>query len=266
MRLGRTLGTRKLVEKYPSLMDSSASNVTKMSLKLLIEGTLWQSIRTQRVLTKRFERGIERINFDTEKAIVQIGANDGLHSDPLRPILASRDMRAVLVEPMPVAFEALSQLYADRANTQLVNRAISTSGGRMVLYTPKVKGNELQSTLWACRSKEQAAHEVERNMGRKALQEMEITEVPVLSQTASELCSSCQLTPEDVAVLVCDTEGQDAEVVGSFLDAGSLPEMIFYEQIHVPHGVATQVKERLSSLGYELFATHKDVLASRTHE
>lgn len=261
MKFGTSYGTRKLVEKYPTLNEATLGATLKISLKLLLEGKLWDQVGRQRVLTKGFEHGIEQINFGKDKAIVQVGANDGMHSDPLRPILAKQNMKAVLVEPMPLAFEALSRLYENRPDTYLVNNAIAARSGHLTLYSPKIKGRELQSTLWACKSKEQVIREIKRNVGKEALGRVEVSEVQVDAQTATQLCKDCDLDPKNIAVLVVDTEGQDAEIVGSFLDAGASPEIIFYERLHVPPHDAKVVKERLGCLGYNLVETHKDVLA-----
>ncbi|MDB5182414.1 MAG: hypothetical protein JWO47_198 [Candidatus Saccharibacteria bacterium] len=261
MKFGTSFGTHKLVERYPSLNEATVGATLKISLKLLLEGKLWDQVGRQRVLTKGFEHGIEQIDFGKDKAIVQVGANDGMHSDPLRPILAKQNMKAVLVEPITLAFEALSRLYENRPATYLMNNAIAAQSGHLTLYSPRIKGRELQSTLWACKSKEQVIREIKRNVGKEALGSAEISEMQVEAQTAAQLCKDCDLDPKNIAVLVVDTEGQDAEIVGSFLDAGASPEVIYYEQLHVPPHDATVVKERLSGLGYSLDETHKDVLA-----
>jgi hypothetical protein len=61
-----------------------------------------------------------------EKCVIQVGANDGIMCDPLRPYLApgkDRRIRAVLIEPIPLYFEKLKELYADYANISVINVA-----------------------------------------------------------------------------------------------------------------------------------------------
>lgn len=262
MKFGETIGTRKIAKAYPGLKGASVGSVVKMSSKLLLEGKLLKQLKQQRVLDKVLQSSLQTVQYGKKGAVVQIGANDGQHSDPIHDILETMDVRAVLVEPMPIAFKALSKLYPDRPKVQLVNGAVSAVGGELVLYTPEIKGSELQSTLWACKSQEQALREVRRIMGAKTLKDTTVKELRIQSQTAEELCSSCRLDPKDVKVLVCDTEGQDADIIGSFLDAGCRPAIIFYEKLHVVPAATAKLNERLQDLGYTLQQSNKDVYAA----
>jgi FkbM family methyltransferase len=263
MRFGTTLGTRRIVKAYPGLAGASVGSIFIESSKLLIKGKLFEQLRQQRALDRRLQSSLESLDFGKRGAIVQVGANDGQHSDPIRDILAARDIRAVLVEPMPIAFQALSQLYTGKSNVQLVNAAISATGEKLVLYVPEIEGSELQSTLWACRSQEQALHEVQRIMGWNALEKTKIVKHPIKSQTAAQLLKSTGVSPKEVKVVVCDTEGQDADIIGSFLDAGVRPEVIFYEKLHVAPSRTLQLNAKLKRLGYSLDESNKDVYARK---
>lgn len=261
MRFGDTIGTRRIVRAYPGLKGASVGSVLKTSTKLLVAGKLLRMLKEQKALDDLLQSSLRSLEYGKKGTIVQIGANDGQHSDALRDILVSMDVRAVLVEPMPIAFKALSKLYPDKSKIQLVNAAISAKGGKLVLYTPEIKGSELQSTLWACTSPEQALREVERIMGRNTLKVTTVTKLSIESRTPSQLCKGCNLNLKDIKVLVCDTEGQDADIVGSFFDAGARPEVVFYERLHVPPNVADTLNERLDRLGYVLRESNKDVYA-----
>jgi FkbM family methyltransferase len=72
-----------------------------------------------------------------EKCVIQVGANDGIMCDPLRPYLApgkDRRIRAVLIEPIPLYFEKLKELYADYANISVINVACGQTAGSAPLY------------------------------------------------------------------------------------------------------------------------------------
>jgi FkbM family methyltransferase len=261
MRVKDLPGTSSLVARYPSFSELALSRAARLSADLLLHPARMRLVRDQKQLSATLVRQIDCTDLTGDKRIVQIGANDGKHDDPIRHILAAKNIGAVLVEPLPVAFNALSKLHANRPNTQLVQGAISREGGDMSLFVPVVEGQELQSSVWACRTKEQAAGEVKRNMGRRALKSSEIVTAPVHSQTAAELLEYCALSPGDVAVLVCDTEGQDTEIVHSFLDSGARPEVMLYEQLHVTEASALELKAHLTTVGYTIEETIKDVLA-----
>jgi FkbM family methyltransferase len=254
-------GTASLAENFPSFCDLPLGRAVKFSARLLLETGLWANIKDQRRINGDLSSHMDLLDLTGDNTIVQIGANDGMRDDPINHILASKDVRSVLVEPSPIAFEALSKLHMERPNTHLVQGAIGSTSGKLPLYVPAVRGKELYSSVWTSRSREQAAGEVKRNLGRRALKNCEVMRISVPIQTAAELLEQCSVAPEDVAVLVCDTEGQDTEIVHSFLDATALPEIIFYEQLHVPEPPAVELKARLDDLGYEIKETAKDVLA-----
>src|SRR4051812_25620205 len=64
---------------------------------------------------------------------VQIGANDGLHDDPVRQHALAHRWRGILVEPDPVHFARLTSNYAGHSNLTLVNAAVGT-GEEMTFY------------------------------------------------------------------------------------------------------------------------------------
>jgi FkbM family methyltransferase len=69
--------------------------------------------------------------------LIQVGANDGVMCDPLRRYLArdgERNIRAVLVEPVPFYYAKLGDLYAGYPNITVLNVACGASRGRAPLY------------------------------------------------------------------------------------------------------------------------------------
>ena len=69
------------------------------------------------------------------KYVVQVGANDGLQSDPLRPFLKQPgNYRAVLLEPLPYYANALRELYAGRTDIIVRECAAGPEEGRAELY------------------------------------------------------------------------------------------------------------------------------------
>ncbi len=263
MQIGDTFGTRKLANAFPGLVGASLGSVLKMSVKPMVTGKLIRQLKDQRTVDDLLKTSVENAKLGNTGVIVQVGANDGQHSDPLRDILASGNVKAVLVEPMPIAFEALHKLYAKNSNIRLVNNAISAKGGKLVLYTPEIKGKELQSTLWANPSREQALREVKRIMGNKVYKNTKIKKISIEALTAADLCKKQRLKPKDIKILVCDTEGQDASIIGSFLDADCRPDIIFYEKLHVKPPAIHKLNTRLEKLGYRLTQSNKDVYASK---
>ena len=71
-----------------------------------------------------------------EARIIQVGANDGVMCDPLRQFLAhsTKNIRAVLVEPIPFYYTKLRNLYTDYPNITVLNVACGAFRGRAPLY------------------------------------------------------------------------------------------------------------------------------------
>jgi FkbM family methyltransferase len=69
------------------------------------------------------------------KYVVQVGANDGRQSDPLRPYFAAEGMyRATLVEPLPYYVDRLKALYRGRNDITVAAVAAGSSSGSFTLY------------------------------------------------------------------------------------------------------------------------------------
>ena len=84
---------------------------------------------------------------DGDFYFVQIGANNGISADPIRPYVLKYHWRGVLVEPHPAAFARLVENY--RAEPQLVfeNAAIAEHDGVTALFTPKPTPGLVDLTL-----------------------------------------------------------------------------------------------------------------------
>jgi FkbM family methyltransferase len=72
-----------------------------------------------------------------ERNVVQVGANDGVMADPLRPFLCDQvndHIFAVLIEPLKFYFDKLKKLYENRPNTALLNIACGSVAATRKLY------------------------------------------------------------------------------------------------------------------------------------
>jgi FkbM family methyltransferase len=71
------------------------------------------------------------------KSLIQIGANDGVMCDPLRPYLAcskESNVRALLIEPVPFYCDKLRALYEGYPNISVMQVACGAAPGRMPLF------------------------------------------------------------------------------------------------------------------------------------
>jgi hypothetical protein len=65
---------------------------------------------------------------------VQVGANDGICNDLLRPFLETADPRGVLMEPQAEPFRKLQERYGDRERLVLLRAAVDQRSGSRTLY------------------------------------------------------------------------------------------------------------------------------------
>jgi FkbM family methyltransferase len=136
---------------------------------------------------------------------IEIGANDGVEDDHLRPFIVENEWSGIMVEPVPHLFERLRRNYAGLERVVLENVAIADRDGRVPFYHPpegdfdKIGSFSRETTLRLAR----------------ALQFPDLddrivtTEVPCLS--FESLCRRHHV--ERLDLLVVDTEGYDFEIL-----------------------------------------------------
>jgi FkbM family methyltransferase len=67
--------------------------------------------------------------------VIQIGANDGIQSDPLRKFLQNPgNFSARLIEPVPYYCEQFNKLYKDRPDVEIINRAAGSNESMMEFF------------------------------------------------------------------------------------------------------------------------------------
>jgi FkbM family methyltransferase len=80
------------------------------------------------------------ISFD-ESTLLQIGANDGLQSDPFRESIINLKIKSYLLEPIPDFFNMLKTNYSNYEWVKCFNLAITKNNGEQeITYIPKIDG------------------------------------------------------------------------------------------------------------------------------
>jgi FkbM family methyltransferase len=91
-------------------------------LKVVRQFTLYRVRDVSRFLNWYFSQS------NLSKLVIQVGANDGEQSDPLRRFLRRRDKySAILIEPIPFYVSKLKKLYENRGDIEIIEGAC---GGR----------------------------------------------------------------------------------------------------------------------------------------
>lgn len=186
---------------------------------------------------------------------VQIGAHNGITSDPFhRFLLEGIEWRAILVEPQSLCLEVLRSVYADREHIHIVGGAIGPSeSSELTLYKISEEARGLPhwaNQLASARREVIASHrdripDIERWMVSETVPCMPLAEV--IEQHAFPR----------VDLLATDTEGFDFEILQQIDSLPSLPQFIYYENLHLPSEVAAESLRFLKERGYKTHAVNQ---------
>jgi FkbM family methyltransferase len=193
--------------------------------------------------------------------IVQIGANDGLRADPVRPIVESHNVRAVLLEPLPKLFAQLNTNYAEFPSVTPVFAALdSCSGQREMFYVSPTDG----MPDWA---------EGLGSFDRRVI-ESHRTAIPGI-ENRIQSCQVNTMTPQDILAaynlprvdwLQIDTEGFDLRVIELFFVANIFPELLSFEHFHLTMDDQLAANRLLKQHDYSFVHVFGDTIALRGEE
>jgi FkbM family methyltransferase len=187
-----------------------------------------------------------------EARFVEIGANDGVQHDHLRPFILDRRWSGVMVEPQPHVFARLALNYAGVTGVAIENAAITDRDGRVAFYYPAPPSDERDEAGlpdW---------YDGIGSLSREAVlsharhipdieQRLVETEVPSLSYAS--LCEKHGLARVDLLLL--DTEGADYELLRGMDFGERPPRLVIYEHYHLTASERVACREYMESLGFE---------------
>ena len=203
-------------------------------------------------------------------SVIQIGANDGITSDPIGELVlnSSGRIRGLLIEPQRSAFERLSQRYAHAPDITCLHAAIGKESGTRCIYSvdqQTAAGRLDRRVSDGVGSLDRRHVEAILKSNSLALADHEIdaliTEemVPVTTLMAAHVGAGI----DQPDVLLVDTEGFDGDIVHAALDSGMRPILVQYEHKHLTGTCRQSLSKRLFRLGYRLWADHADVWGQR---
>ena len=196
--------------------------------------------------------------------ILQIGANNGVSSDPVHEIITALSLPAILVEPLPDRFEQLGRNYSGQPNIRFENVAVSTEAGEAEIFRISPAAKHLPDWVQLLASFDKA--NLLRHEGLPGLKgerlDPYIETVRVSVVTVSQLLQKHSDMPGLIALQI-DTEGHDFKVIRSAVEAGCLPRIINYEHKHLTYSDQVSCRALLSSKGYSFWANGEDTLAYR---
>lgn len=213
------------------------------------------------------ETMLERVR-STEKMIhiVQIGANDGLHGDPIHNFLIQNKKftKALLIEPQPDIIGYLKSTYAHHPNISIFNGAIGAEP-KLLLY--RIKPNLWSSfhAPWLIHAphyrvpsgltsanKELVMKAAGRYLDCHLSPENAIEKITVPCRRLKTLLSEMDF-PMDIHLLQVDVEGEDDQVIYASDIDELQPTIINYESKLLSRIKRKKLHNYLSWHGYNLF-------------
>jgi FkbM family methyltransferase len=189
---------------------------------------------------------------------VEIGANDGVRSDHLRPFIVSLPWRGVMVEPLPWLFARLRDNYRGREGVTFENAAIANIDGRVPFYfVAPAEDPRQDDPIWSMVGS-LSRDEVERGISgiRNAFRdapfhdiESRIERTEVQSLTFESLCRKHSIRELDL--LLIDAEGYDYEIIKGIDFERHRPRLLIYENNHLSADELERSRAYLEGLGYE---------------
>jgi FkbM family methyltransferase len=182
---------------------------------------------------------------------LQVGAFDGVTSDPLHAAILRYDWAGMLIEPQPVPFAALSATYADRPRLMLRNVAVGASNGTQLLYS--VAGGP----AWSAQLASFDPEVILRHDSPGADLRSNLVSHEVECLTFESLLSAI----DTVDLLQIDTEGYDAALIALFDFRRWRPSIVQFEHKHLTPADHDAAIKRLAQHGFRITVGHYDTLA-----
>lgn len=206
-----------------------------------------------------------------EVFFVQIGANDGYKNDPVYRFVQSYGWRGILVEPQHDVYEhRLKKTYADQEHLHFANVAIGPAAKEMQLYKIAFSNARWATGLASFDRSNIEKHidngYVEKWARREGVPLPDKREDFIATETVTTITFETLLQRfgrQTVDAIFIDTEGYDYEVLKSIDLEKYQPDLILFEEVHIPEEDRRRLIDRFQNLNYELKREERDILAYR---
>ncbi len=191
---------------------------------------------------------------------VQVGAFDGVSSDPLHAHVLGGGWQGVLVEPQLVYFERLVENYAGIEGLQFVNAAVDRQAGVRPLYQVQdERGKPIDSHAGLASFSQDRLLEWQSRDGDRAPAGYRIGSIPVQCVTFDELLAGIDY----VDLLHLDVEGYELELLKLFDFNRFAPPIVRFEHVHLDRSDWDEAVRLLAGHEYRALSEEFDTTAYR---
>jgi FkbM family methyltransferase len=196
---------------------------------------------------------------------IQIGAFDGITSDPIHKFVVRYGWSGVLVEPQPEAFRALQETYKSQSQLTFLNVAIAHESGKKGLY--RIRDGATRLPSW---SQQVASFDLDTVLKHgHDLPASDTRGIPNIEKLVEIEQVNCitfdallrELGVEEIDLLQIDVEGYDFEIIKMVDFERIKPWIICYEHIHLSQQQQKECIEHLTRYGYLVSVDFADTIA-----
>jgi FkbM family methyltransferase len=184
---------------------------------------------------------------DPDFYFIQVGANDAKSGDPIFEYVHHFNWKGILLEPIPYLFDLMVENYKECKNLIFENAAIDAKDGTRALYRLK-KSVQTTDPEWYEQLGSFSKEVISSHRSSIPDFDNHLVVEQVKCITFNTLLN--RYTPNQVNLLVIDTEGYDFEVIKLALSAGIQPDMILYEHKHLDTADRRACSQLLTMRGY----------------
>lgn len=196
-----------------------------------------------------------------EVFLVQIGSNDGKTNDPFFESIVNRGWYALLVEPVPFVYERLVENHRGHEKVKTANVAISDREETRPFY--HLSRTDRPDAPWwydqiGSFDRDQVLKSRDEIPGLDEL----LTSTEVRCTSLASLLESHGV--EAIQILHTDLEGYDSKVLRQIDFSRWAPDLILYENKHLPPGERDSTIRLLAREGYSMIHGSADTLAVKS--
>jgi len=192
---------------------------------------------------------------------IQIGANNGVTSDPIYSNIVKYNPSGALIEPQKKTFEDLKLNYQNNKNLIFFNFAISNVNSERVLYKVNEKYHSESSCLdgVASFSKSHVVDAFRYNIKDKISENDFLREEVVITKTFDYLIEISQF--KKISLLQIDAESYDYNILLQMFDSSIRPDIVNFEVKMMLDSEKQTVVNKFIQEGYKLYRHGIDLMA-----
>ncbi len=204
-----------------------------------------------------FEKLIGRLGVDKIGRFMQIGSNDGIQNDPLRPFILKHGWSGLLVEPHTGNFRKLQATYQGQPNLLFENAGVGDRSSALPMYyLTDVREDEPGWYDQVC-SFDRSTFLKNISVVPELLNRYSTIQVPVY--TFDELMRKHQF--DDLDLLHIDAEGWDYRILHSIDFKKYQPQIVMFESEWLTSFELRNLINLFRFSGYRLFRDGFDHMA-----